>query len=235
MAFVSIPQLRKIVKAKLSDKSKLGGWYQDRLDICKMCPMNSTVKRDNGQNLTAKEVVFVTANLGKPTCLACGCEIAAKASLKDSVCGLVEIGQEPLWDALPEKDEVEPSATGTNKIDTLRFWNHTPDKATLSMEVNGIALDYGVVPHAFDSTVEFEMESAAGPITYVKVTAGCGCTSINGFVREGRAVVQIGYDTKGRKGPVTKNFNVNYTAGGKVKVLVGKLRINVESPQKRTK
>jgi len=238
-SIISLEKLKVIAKAKFSDKSDLGDWYSKRLDICKQCPLNSAVKKAKGEDLSVSQKFVVAANLGKPTCLACGCEIAAKASVEEESCGLVKIGQEPLWEPVhidPETNEpLTEAVEGEVRNDTLKFWNHDYEKARLDMTAQGIQIDYGVVPHAFDSKVQFEMESTSGPITTVKVTAGCGCTEVKGYTRQGRGIITIGYDTVGRKGPVTKTFNVHYTSGGRKRVLIGKLKINVTPPEKRTK
>lgn len=235
---LSLAKLKTIAIAKFSDKSNLGDWYKKRLEICEQCPLNSAVKKAQGEELSASQKLVVAANLGKPTCLACGCEIAAKASVESEQCGLVKIGQEPLWGTIEHVDgnlDYGLALEGSNKIDTLRVFNHNPDKAQIHMTGDGILVDYGVVPHAYDSKITIELESKSGDIQQCKVSAGCGCTNVTGTVIHGKALVTLGYDTVGRKGPVTKTFNVNYKVGGKVRVLIGKLKINVEAPETKTK
>jgi len=213
---ISLEKLRVIAKAKFSDKSKLGNWYQDRLDICKDCPLNSR----NKEKKTMKEKRMVAQNLGRPTCLACGCEIAAKASVRTEQCGIVYLGQDPLWDALPEVQQLE--------LENITVENLNPDKVEIGIKGKGIEMDYGTVPKGYDSNITFLLESGKGPITSMKVTAGCGCTTVQGIVEGGKGTVTVAYDTVGRVGPATKNVTIYYTAGQKQHVLMCKLQINVE-------
>src|SRR6478609_8040921 len=85
--------LLEIINAKTSDKTKLGDWYQDRLKVCMTCEYNSEVK----SKLSLTDKVIVAANLGKAACLACGCEIAAKASVQTENCGAVKKGEKSKW------------------------------------------------------------------------------------------------------------------------------------------
>jgi hypothetical protein len=226
MKLNSIKDLRTIVKAKFSDKSGLGSWYTDRLEICNLCPLNHKNKVEAGEELTAREKIFVTANLGKPTCTACGCEIAAKASVKEAECGLAERGEEPLWTAIvdPEVDAVQ-----------AKIFNKNPDKAVVSVQGGKIDVNYGVVPHGFDSKIELIVVPKEGPATEVKTSAGCGCTDVRGSIRNGEIYFTLGYDTVGRKGGATKTFNIHYKTNGKMRLLVGTLRINVQEPISRNK
>lgn len=226
MKLNSIKDLRTIVKAKFSDKSKLGGWYTDRLEICNMCPRNHKNKVAAGEELTAREKIFVTANLGKPTCTACGCEIAAKASVKEEECGLVKEGEEPLWTAI-----IEPEVDAAQ----AKIYNRNPEKAVVSVQGGKIDVNYGVVPHGFDSKIELVISPKEGPAEEVKVSAGCGCTDVKGVLRAGDIVFTLGYDTVGRKGGASKTFNVHYKTNGRMRLLVGTLRINVKEPISRKK
>lgn len=213
---ISIEKLRVIAKAKFSDKSKLGDWYKKRLEICEECPLNSR----NKENKTAREKRAVALNLGKPTCLGCGCEIAAKASVRSERCGMTYIGQKPLWEALPDTEKTV--------LDSITVENLNPEKAEITIEHKGLGINYGTVPKGFDSNVTFLLESKKGPITTLKVTAGCGCTTTQGIIEDGKGSISVAYDTVGRVGPVTKTVNIYYTAGNKKHVLMCKLQINVE-------
>ncbi len=84
---ITLKKLRVIARAKFSDKSNLGDWYKKRLQICNICPVNSK----NREELTLKETAMVVANLGADTCLACGCGLSAKASVRSEQCGLANL------------------------------------------------------------------------------------------------------------------------------------------------
>lgn len=212
---ISIDRLRVIAKAKFSDKSKLGDWYQKRMDICKECPLNSTNKKD----LSVREKGMVTLNFGKPTCLGCGCEIAAKGSVREEECGLVKLGQPPLWEKLPEIKTLD--------LNKIKVSNLNSDKAILSV-TNEILLDYGTVEAGFDSKVDLEIESITGSIEAISIVTGCGCTTAATKTVNGKGLISISYDTVGRRGSAKKSFTIYYTANKKKEVVMGKLLINVK-------
>lgn len=216
---VSLDKLKVIAKAKFSDKSKLGDWYQDRLEICSKCPFNSK----NATNMSVKDKAKVAANLGKPTCLACGCEIAAKASVRSEQCGLVYKGEDPLWPSLPGVEEVDAMH--------LTIKNLSSDKIRLEPVGRGIEIDFGTVPHKFDATAKLELVPVEGELTNVKVVPGCGCTSASSSTEDGRAIISIGYDTVGRRGAATKNVSIYYTLNKKKYNLMCKLHIFVQDPK----
>lgn len=215
---IKFERLAVIAKAKFSDKSKLGDWYKTRLEICGACPLNSA----NTPASNVKEKTAVIANLGKPTCLGCSCEIAAKASVRGEICGATKRGLPALWEALPELSE--------NDFRDLTITNLNSDKTDLKITGTGIEVNYGRVPHAFDTEALFELTSNEGPIQTIKVVPGCGCTTTTTKVDMGKAVFSLAYDTINRQGGATKSFTVYYTVKGKKqKVLMGKLLIDVES------
>jgi hypothetical protein len=74
----------KILKAKLRNKNKLLGekWYNDRINACNSCPLNSI--NTNKKNLWYR--FWDLLNFKKPFCTVCGCEIKAKASEKLEEC-----------------------------------------------------------------------------------------------------------------------------------------------------
>lgn len=212
---IKMEKLLVIAKAKFSDKSKLGDWYTTRLEICEKCPLNSM----NTPASNLKERAWVIANIGKPTCLGCGCEIAAKASVRGETCGAKLRGLEPLWGPLPEMAEIDMNGITITNLNT--------DKIKVVTDGRGIIVDYGAVPHGFDSYSEIELKSDKGPIDRIKVVPGCGCTSSTNRIENGKAIFSLAYDTVGRQGSVTKTFTVYYTVNGKKIVLMGKLLINV--------
>ena len=73
-----------IIKAKLLDKDKLKGtaWYDERIELCKNCPLNSINNMDRGFRYWLWDIL----NLKKPFCTVCGCEIKAKASVEFEEC-----------------------------------------------------------------------------------------------------------------------------------------------------
>ena len=214
---IKFEKLAIIAKAKFSNKNNLGDWYKKRLEICEKCPLNTL----NTSPKTGRDKAWLVANLGKPTCLGCGCEVSAKASVRGEVCGATKVGLPALWEALPELED-------TN-ISTLQITNLNSDKATLTSEGKSMHLDYGTVPHGFDSKVDIELSDSLGAIKKINVVPGCGCTIATAKVKNNKAIFSISYDTIGRQGGVTKSFTVYYEIDNSKKVVMGKLFINVES------
>jgi len=177
-----LAKLRTIAIAKFSDKSNLGDWYQKRMDICDLCPYNSK----NKPQLTVKEAAMVSLNFGKDTCLGCGCEIAAKTSVREETCGLVKIGQAPLWGPLPEIQTADYS--------DLRIENLSADKVKMNVGKQ-IILDYGTIKHKSDSTIQISIKDDDNQILSVNTRAGCSCTVTQPIKKGDTFFVTIKYDT----------------------------------------
>ena len=160
---ITLKKLAVIAKAKFSDKSNLGDWYQKRLDICGQCPFNS----ENKEDLSVRDKAVVGMNLGKASCLACTCDINAKASVRDEDCGLTKINRVPLWTALPDVQVVEFS--------DFHIENLSADKVKMTLKEN-IILDYGVIKHNSKSTFEISIKDKENLITRLNATSACSCT-----------------------------------------------------------
>lgn len=179
---MNLEKLKIIAKAKFSNKDNLGDWYTKRLEVCKVCPMN----HKNKESLTAKELTMVTLNLGKDTCTACGCETFAKASVRSEQCGLVKIGQEPLWEALPEIQEVG--------FRDFKVENLSSDLVTVSVS-NGLELRYRDLNFKEQSKITISFEDLTKQITSFSVKAGCGCTTTSSEKVGNKFYVDIEYNT----------------------------------------
>lgn len=82
-------------------------WYHDRKQICQTCEFNSA-NAATGESLKVKTVKKLAKSQGADcdsVCTACFCCTAEKIKLKESVCGLIEIGQEPKWGAIEQRTE----------------------------------------------------------------------------------------------------------------------------------
>lgn len=178
-----LDKLRIIAKAKFSDKKKLGDWYKKRLEICADCPINSKNKKE----LTVREKAMVVANLGNPTCLACGCEIAAKASVRGETCGLVKVNQVPLWTALPEIESIE-----LNKYQIENLSKNVVKMTTGTF----VVLDYGIIKEGSSTDIELSVESKEGIIESLNVSSSCSCTAGTTLKKEGKYYIRIAYDSK---------------------------------------
>lgn len=95
---LTVNKIRTILKAKFIKKEGLGAWYQERLDICGKCPMNSmNIKK---RSYSPRMWKWHVLNFFKPFCSICGCEIKAKASVEIEECSLWEIDKEPKWTSI---------------------------------------------------------------------------------------------------------------------------------------
>ena len=155
--------LIEIINSKFSDKSGLGDWYKDRLNVCLGCPYNS----ENKASLSIKEKAIVVANLGKPSCLACGCEIAAKASIETEQCGLVKIGKESKWVSL--------NLSTDSKFIVVN--NSTEKVNVTSLNNNRYVLNYNDLSHRQDSTIKLTISKKGLKIKKLVVASSCGCTT----------------------------------------------------------
>lgn len=92
---MSLKKARKIIGSHLQDLPVGEKWYQDRLAICETCPLNTKNTEEKGPTVSA-----MLANVGLMSsqyCVACGCPIKNKASVKSEICGAVKRGMEAKW------------------------------------------------------------------------------------------------------------------------------------------
>lgn len=202
-------KIKDIVKAKLMDKSKLGDWYQKRLEICETCPLNS--KNFKPQTLEDK-VRFHTlsaASLGKDFCWKCGCTLVDLASLKESEC------EEGKWKAILNEDIMEGK--------DFNIYNLSPEKVTLRSVGNEFQVVYGKMPYQADTIVYLKVSpTTEEDFINLKASASCGCTTPT-VTREGKDLkIKIEYDSK-RIGDFDKLVTVDYTSNKR-----GQIRIRIK-------
>lgn len=191
-----------IIEAKISDKSVLGDWYKKRLEVCSSCEFNSDVK----ENLTTKEKLIRLMNLGEASCLACTCEISAKASVETEDCGMIKKGLPSKWDKISIN-----SKSGYNVI------NNSKNKASVSVLDNGINLiSYKDMKFENDSRINLLIFKGGMKIEKLEVQTSCGCTDTSATYNKDTISLVINYDTS-RVGPFDKNVVVTIThTGGRV-------------------
>jgi hypothetical protein len=211
---ISLDKLRVIAHAKFSRKDNLGTWYQDRLDICSQCPLNSK----NKENLSIRDIAIVAANFGKAACLGCGCEIDAKASVREEECGITKLGQEPLWNALP--------AIEAYNFESLTVENLSSNLINLST-TNLIDMDYGTIKYGSNTEISLSIEGINSPISNLTMHMGCGCTT--GITKKAgdKFFTSIKYDST-RLGEFSKtvifSFNQGIYQGDKLVRVSGRIR-----------
>jgi hypothetical protein len=86
--------LNKIIKSRLTNKSKLPPWYKKRVDICKKCPFYF----HNKKRKTIKNYWWYLLNMFSAQCTICNCAVKQKASIAEECCAKEHIGEKPLWD-----------------------------------------------------------------------------------------------------------------------------------------
>jgi hypothetical protein len=172
-----------IINSKFSDKSGLGEWYKDRLKVCLGCDYNS----ENKASLSLKEKAIVLANFGKPSCLACGCEIAAKASVETENCGIVKLGKESKWVSL--------NLTKDNKFIVV---NTTDYKASITpINDSKYELNYGEINKGSDSLLVLIISKKDLKVKKLVVSSSCGCTiPERSFDDKNDITLKITYDTQ---------------------------------------
>lgn len=198
---ITLNKLRTIARAKFSNKSNLGDWYKKRLDICNQCPFNS----ENKEYLTMVDKAVVVANLGKPSCLACTCGIEAKASVREETCGLIKIGQAPLWEALPEIEVTE--------FEDFHIENLNVDKVKILFK-GMLHFDYGVIKRNSDTSFDFSIKDKKNLITSMTAQSSCSCTVPTPKKVGDTYFINVQYDSK-RVGSIDKIVTLRVTRGGK--------------------
>lgn len=187
-----------ILKSKVSNKDNLPYWYEKRMSICNTCEFNSK----NKEKLTLKEKAITAANLGKPSCTACGCEISAKASLPHAVCGLESIGQEPKWRPV----------TDVFKTDNVVIENISNSPIKVSERAKETVLDYGTIKQGSETDVQLLIREE-GEIKNPQVNTSCGCTKSNVKQIGNDILLTIKYNTK-IKGNFKKTVVLKYDKEG---------------------
>jgi hypothetical protein len=195
-------ELRKIKTIAESFINKLPleeEWYQNRLDICAVCPKNTDNMEFLSGDLKVKTRVLCPETRA---CSACGCCIDRKASVKSEVCGLVEIGEEPKWSAI----EIESKKDKNLKVENLRL-------NEITMSVNDLG-QYEAVVSTDKPKIDFEFKLTRGnKIEVREVVKTCSCTSSDTIENpDGTTNVIFTISTKGftQNKQVSKTIVVKY-------------------------
>jgi hypothetical protein len=158
---VNTQKIKNIVKGFTTDEPT-ADWYMKRMEICSACKYNSSNKED----ISAVEKLKVNSICGGPVCTACGCCVSKKARVEESVCGLEEIGETPLWG----------SVVASNPIDkSLKVF--TPDGGTsieMGKDLVNIYREYGEEDLRLNFNLVFQRK---GGIELVSADGSCSCTA----------------------------------------------------------
>lgn len=186
-----------IIKSRYGSEDNLPEFVEERRKICDGCDWNSVNK--NSEELTTEHKIWIAANHGKPTCLACKCMISAKTKLPHAVCGLKGKGLAPKWGTIIEHKQSEK----------LQIQDMSKTQLDIKEEGNEIILKYGTIKIGEDTHVEILVTDNEDKMTDISASASCGCT-VPKFQKIGKNIsLQIKYDTK-RQGEFTKTVVLSY-------------------------
>lgn len=204
-------KINHIIKAfteKLPVEEK---WYQDRLEICKTCPLNS----ENSEKLSFEDkTITKTVCGGKPICTVCKCCIDRKASIKAESCGLIEKPElgEPKWDAL----EIEGSSKDSNIIvECLKEQGH---KFTYDSSGKQDFFEVEFESSEVITEIPFRISRTGRNFEVSEVTASCGCTT-NDAVKNEDGTVDVKFSISLKRFETgrtsIKTAKVVYIVGGR--------------------
>lgn len=212
-----LEQGKQIAKALTTPLPEAEKWFQDRLAICNGCEWNTKNKPYESGELSLLE------RLGKSVkdkvcdsenyCRACGCCIELKASLRESVCGLVELEnpQDPKWVALETKSPLD---------ENISIINLSHEAGKTSTETSNFVYDFGVTDKK-KLTARFQIKRKGG-LNFKTFNVGCSCTAANPKVIDNETIefnVDISTLTF-RKGLTKRTMSItHYIATNKTKTI----------------
>lgn len=204
-----------IIKSRYTKMNEEEVWREKRMEICNSCPLNS--KNMDRTKWSQKLKDRVKLNHGKDTCSSCFCPIHAKTKVPHAVCGLEEIGQEPLWGAI--NTLVEDTSMTIENIST------TPLKVSYKNKEHW--LDYGNIEYKQETDVQLVIKPKTDNIRDINISASCGCTVPKLKLENNQLILTIQYDTK-RVGPFTKTVVFSYVQNNRRLSKVFKITGKVE-------
>jgi len=205
-----VSKAKSIIKANLEPLPVDEVWYQSRIAICETCPLNSKGIPDEKLKFS-RRLVRDTVCLGGPLCDGCGCCIDRKASMKESVCGMVELPVDdprrtpPKWGAIKSTSEVDSKLT---------IENLDPENITLQLAENRFVFNADKVTKP---VVNFKFRlTRPGGLKVINFKIGCGCTVAEQEVIDENTIefsinISTSRFTKGVS--ILKTVTINYSEG----------------------
>lgn len=152
-------KLNRIVKGFIGDKPVEEGWFQARLEACGTCEYNT----ENMEQVSIVDSLKMKIPTCSRVCTACGCCIDQKASVKEEVCGLVELGKDPKWTAIATSSQ---SSSGIKVTADSRF------------ELTDVSTGVAIRLETSDKVVKVPLQiSAPFDFEVIDVRPTCGCTA----------------------------------------------------------
>lgn len=172
---MKVSKMKTIATAFIKPLPKGEAWYEERVEICSTCDMNS----GNMDELSFTDKLKIKTGICDDGnhCTACGCCILRKCATKTESCGLKEINKTPKWVAIETED-----IDGVS-IETLAL------PGVVSAGPKEVLYDLGAVS---DNVVNvlFNLNSK-DPIRFSKWSVSCGCTYVNKATQVDDRQVQI--------------------------------------------
>ena len=185
-----------IVKSRFIKGENLPEWYEQRLQICSVCPLNSA-NIDNTDKSTVRKgwELIAGAHCTDPSC---GCTITEKSKIEEEYC------PKGKWTAIED--------TVTTQLNIVTETN----KAIFSFnkKLNKYILDYGEIPYQFDSNVDLLILNKN--LNKISTTTSCGCTTASPEQVSEGTKINIKYDTL-RVGKFEKTIRISYNQDEKRK------------------
>ncbi len=203
-------KLFNIVKSRFIKGENLPNWYEHRLQICSVCPLNSKNIEDKDKSSVRKGWELIAgAHCTDPSC---GCTVTEKAKIEEETC------PKSYWKSIDK-----PGISRKLNISA------TSNKADFSYEekTKSYLIDYGVIPYQFDSS--FDIIITDKGIAEITTTTSCGCTTANPKYSKNGVEIEIKYDTL-RVGVFSKSIRLNYKNRGIRESIMLKIKGQVKNP-----
>lgn len=153
-------KLLNIVKSRFIKGENLPSWYEERLQLCSICPLNSKNIEDKDKSISRKSWELIAGS--HCTDPSCGCTITEKAKIEEENC---PVGN---WRSIdkPIKNRKLNITTPSSKAEL-----------TYLEDTNSYLIDYGLIPYQFNSSYNLIIKDKG--ITDITTTTTCGCTTAN--------------------------------------------------------
>lgn len=193
-----IEKAKQILSAYTNDLPEDQKWYQERLAECMKCQHNTAVSGNDGVFDFLKEKTIGP----KGSCKLCGCPVDRKASVKSSVCALLEYeNKPPKWEALDIKAPVDKDLSVEIMTPDVVEHISTPD-STFVLKVKEVR-----------PVVMFKLlVKCAHHLEVKNLDVSCSCTTPTLDVVDNKTVeIAVAISTTGfKKGLNRRYMTVNY-------------------------
>ena len=196
-----------IVKSRFIKGENLPEWYEQRLQMCSNCPMNSkNIEQKDKSSVRKGWELIAGAHCTDPSC---GCTITEKAKIEEEFC------PQNKWQAI--EDVVN------NQLNIVTKSNRVV--LTFNKKLNKYIADYGEIPYKFDSNIELIVLDK--DIRGLRASTSCGCTTAQPKqIEEGTELI-VRYDTL-RVGKFEKAIKLLYTQNDTLKQTIVNIRGTVK-------